>query len=85
MLVTINSATTCSMVCCVDTHIFSDSPPCPFLSIQEPAQVFILLEKVYKSFDDIAKRRGVFKVETVSSPDCSLLYELTSKQAHIGL
>jgi class 3 adenylate cyclase len=37
-------------------------------STREPSQVFILLETIYKSFDEIAKRRGVFKVETVG--DC---------------
>jgi hypothetical protein len=33
-------------------------------SVREPAQVFTLLETVYRSFDHIAKRRRVFKVET---------------------
>ena len=37
-------------------------------STREPAQVFTLLETIYNAFDDIAKRRGVFKVETVG--DC---------------
>ena len=37
-------------------------------SIREPSQVFTLLETVYTSFDKIAKRRRVFKVETVG--DC---------------
>eukprot|EP00977_Amphora_coffeiformis_P010557 scaffold2482_cov166-Amphora_coffeaeformis.AAC.23 len=37
-------------------------------SVREPAQVFSLLEAVYSAFDEIAKRRGVFKVETVG--DC---------------
>ena len=35
---------------------------------REPAQVFQLLETLYGSFDAIAKRRRVFKVETVG--DC---------------
>lgn len=34
-------------------------------SVREPSQVFTLLETVYKSFDKTAKRRKVFKVETV--------------------
>ena len=34
-------------------------------SVREPAQVFILLETVYHAFDIIAKRRRIFKVETV--------------------
>ena len=37
-------------------------------SVREPAQVFTLLETVYRAFDVIAKRRKVFKVETVG--DC---------------
>ena len=35
-------------------------------SVREPTQVFTLLETVYHAFDEIAKRRRVFKVETVS-------------------
>ena len=34
-------------------------------STREPAQVFILLQAVYQSFDLIAKKREVFKVETI--------------------
>jgi hypothetical protein len=37
-------------------------------SVREPSQVFTLLETVYRAFDSIAKRRKVFKVETVG--DC---------------
>eukprot|EP00934_Nitzschia_sp_Nitz4_P004396 Nitzschia sp. Nitz4//scaffold538_size3491//2//1851//NITZ4_009265-RA/size3491-augustus-gene-0.3-mRNA-1//-1//CDS//3329554128//4386//frame0 len=37
-------------------------------SEREPSQVFELLEKIYSSFDQIAKRKGVFKVETIG--DC---------------
>ena len=37
-------------------------------STREPTQVFSLLEALYGAFDRIAKRRGVFKVETVG--DC---------------
>ena len=37
-------------------------------SMREPSQVFILLESIYKDFDALAKRRRVFKVETVG--DC---------------
>jgi class 3 adenylate cyclase len=37
-------------------------------SSREPSQVFILLETIYKAFDDIARRRGVYKVETIG--DC---------------
>jgi hypothetical protein len=37
-------------------------------SSREPSQVFTLLETVYQAFDDVAKRRRVFKVETIG--DC---------------
>eukprot|EP00980_Cylindrotheca_fusiformis_P024587 scaffold12118_cov138-Cylindrotheca_fusiformis.AAC.4 len=37
-------------------------------SVREPTQVFTLLETVYQAFDVIARRRKVFKVETVG--DC---------------
>lgn len=37
-------------------------------SVREPSQVFTLLETVYHCFDEIAKKRRVFKVETVG--DC---------------
>jgi Adenylate and Guanylate cyclase catalytic domain len=34
-------------------------------SVREPPQVFILLESIYGEFDSLAKRRNVFKVETI--------------------
>jgi class 3 adenylate cyclase len=34
-------------------------------STREPTQVFMLLETLYQAFDEIAKRRRVFKVETI--------------------
>jgi class 3 adenylate cyclase len=34
-------------------------------STREPVQVFILLQNLYQAFDQIAKRRKVFKVETI--------------------
>jgi len=37
-------------------------------SKREPTQVFELLEALYGAFDEVAKRRGVFKIETVG--DC---------------
>ena len=36
-------------------------------SMREPTQVFYLLEAIYHAFDAIAKRRKVFKVETVGA------------------
>jgi class 3 adenylate cyclase len=37
-------------------------------SVREPTQVFTLLETIYHAFDEIARKRRVFKVETVG--DC---------------
>ena len=37
-------------------------------SVREPSQVFTLLETVYATFDETARKRKVFKVETVG--DC---------------
>jgi Adenylate and Guanylate cyclase catalytic domain len=37
-------------------------------SVREPSQVFILLETMYAAFDLIARRRRIFKVETIG--DC---------------
>lgn len=37
-------------------------------STREPVQVFQLLETIYGAFDEIARRRQIFKVETVG--DC---------------
>jgi class 3 adenylate cyclase len=34
-------------------------------SLRDPSQVFTLLESVYQAFDKIARKRGVFKVETI--------------------
>jgi class 3 adenylate cyclase len=51
------------------TVIFADI--CGFTawsSAREPSQVFALLESIYDAFDQIAKKTGVFKVETIG--DC---------------
>ena len=37
-------------------------------SVREPSQVFTLLESIFETFDAIAKRHKVFKVETIG--DC---------------
>jgi class 3 adenylate cyclase len=37
-------------------------------SVREPSQVFTLLEQIYNSFDAIAKKKRIFKVETIG--DC---------------
>ena len=34
-------------------------------SVREPAHVFTLLETLYGAFDKIAKRYGIFKIETI--------------------
>jgi class 3 adenylate cyclase len=34
-------------------------------STREPAQVFQLLETIYGAFDELARRKQIFKVETV--------------------
>ena len=38
------------------------------MTAREPGQVFRLLETVYRGFDSLARKHGVFKVETVG--DC---------------
>jgi class 3 adenylate cyclase len=37
-------------------------------SEREPSQVFMLLENIYHSFDEVARQLGVFKIETIG--DC---------------
>ena len=48
---------------------YSDTIRQAWSSTRDPAQVFILLQTLYEAFDNIAKRRKVFKVETVGSLD----------------
>ena len=48
-------------------------------SEREPSQVFLLLETVYQSFDEIATKLKVFKVETIggeymNNKDLSLIH-----------
>jgi class 3 adenylate cyclase len=48
------------------TVLFADiSKFTAWSSVRDPTQVFTLLETIYGAFDDIAARRGVFKVETI--------------------
>ena len=42
-------------------------------SVREPSQVFTLLEQIYGTFDIIAKRHGVFKVETIGGEFVELI------------
>jgi Adenylate and Guanylate cyclase catalytic domain len=39
-------------------------------SVREPVQVFTLLETLYRSFDDIAAKRKVFKVSSSCRYSC---------------
>lgn len=43
-------------------------------SVREPSQVFTLLETMYGAFDNMAKKQGVFKVETVG--DCYVVRDI---------
>lgn len=43
-------------------------------SEREPSQVFILLETIYQSFDQIAAKLKVFKVETIGGKSFAVLY-----------
>ena len=48
------------------TVLFADIAGFTFWSsTRDPSHVFILLETIYSQFDKIAKRRAVFKVETI--------------------
>lgn len=46
--------------------------------MREPTQVFRLLESVYAAFDEVAKRRKVFKVETIGKGETWDLERLQS-------
>lgn len=46
-------------------------------SAREPSQVFVLLETVYQSFDEIAKKRNVFKVSVHTQDCCNVSVRLT--------
>jgi Adenylate and Guanylate cyclase catalytic domain len=51
-------------------------------SVRQPSQVFHLLESVYAAFDEIARRRGVFKVETVGDSYVAVVGLPTPKKQH---
>jgi hypothetical protein len=53
-------------------------------STRDPAQVFILLQSVYQAFDKIAKRRKVFKVETIGDSYVAVT-GLPGKLGHVDL
>lgn len=50
-------------VCFIDIAGFTS-----WSSVREPTQVFILLETLYGAYDEIAERRGVFKVRLYTVP-----------------
>jgi class 3 adenylate cyclase len=43
-------------------------------SVREPSQVFILLETLYNTYDLIAQKRKVFKVETIGDKLCHVYW-----------
>lgn len=51
-------------------------------SVREPTQVFMLLETVYNAFDNIANRRGVFKVETIGDSYLAVTGLPTPREDH---
>jgi Adenylate and Guanylate cyclase catalytic domain len=51
-------------------------------SVRQPTQVFHLLESVYAAFDEIAKRRGVFKVETIGDSYVAVVGLPTPRKHH---
>jgi Adenylate and Guanylate cyclase catalytic domain len=51
-------------------------------SARQPGQVFHLLETIYAAFDEIARRRGVFKVETVGDSYVAVAGLPTPKTQH---
>ena len=53
-------------------------------SSREPTQVFILLETVYHAFDEIARKRRVYKVETVGDCYVAVAGLPTIRKDHAG-
>lgn len=51
-------------------------------STRQPTQVFHLLESLYAVFDEIAKQRGVFKVETIGDCYLAVVGLPTPRKAH---
>jgi Adenylate and Guanylate cyclase catalytic domain len=51
-------------------------------STRQPTQVFHLLEVLYSAFDEIAKQRGVFKVETIGDCYLAVVGLPTPRKAH---
>jgi hypothetical protein len=51
-------------------------------SARQPCQVFQLLETLYAAFDGIAKKRGVFKVETIGDSYVAVVGLPTPRKQH---
>jgi Adenylate and Guanylate cyclase catalytic domain len=51
-------------------------------STRNPTQVFMLLETLYAAFDEIAKQRGVFKVETIGDCYVAVVGLPTPRKSH---
>jgi Adenylate and Guanylate cyclase catalytic domain len=51
-------------------------------SVRSPTQVFHLLETLYASFDEIAKKRRVFKVETIGDSYVAIVGLPSARQHH---
>lgn len=51
-------------------------------SVRQPCQVFHLLESLYGAFDQIAKQRGVFKVETIGDSYVAVVGLPTPRKQH---
>lgn len=50
-------------------------------SVRDPYAVFTLLETIYSTFDEIAIRRNVFKVETIG--DCYVAGKIKGRLTRI--
>jgi Adenylate and Guanylate cyclase catalytic domain len=52
---------------------------------RQPTQVFTLLETLYAAFDEIAKQRGVFKVETIGDCYVAVVGLPTPRKGHAAV
>jgi class 3 adenylate cyclase len=65
-----------------NTIMFADVGFTAWSSSKEPSQVFTLLETIYQAFDEIARRRRVFKVETIGDCYVAVWDCLTPRKDH---
>jgi class 3 adenylate cyclase len=54
-------------------------------SARQPTEVFHLLESIYGAFDKLAKRRGVFKVETIGDSYVAVIGLPTPRRHHAAV